>query len=376
MKKLIIALVISCFALSSVAQHKKVNFSEAFKKENKGKFHVEVNEIKELLIIMQAITDFGLENDDMFEQKGKYYQDVIAHFKPFKNEPIIVKMDSLLKVTPLNYIFFTGNSKTYNFDGDTLTPDPFYLFPAQEVSKVKVEVNPITTYKTEIEAFAKKSEFRKFYKAHQAAYEGIYQDYQQKVNVQKQWKWLEKNFEAKTDCYVIYTSLLINGLNYTTGYDEGGFKLIEMILPPPTEAADKSEKANEAFNTRVMFTEIDHNYVGAPSKKHKADLEVALKDRDKWVNKKAYGTEYYPDGERVFNEYMTYAVFILYAQDNWKKDPQLLDEVEKEVIATMISRGFIKMSEFTAALKELRSENKKQKIDQLYPALIKWCAGQ
>ena len=108
---------------------------------------------------------------------------------------------------------------------------------------------------------------------------------------------VRKKFEAKTDSYVIYTSLLINGLNYTTGYDEEGFKLIEMILPPPSEMADKSEKANEAFNTRVMFTEIDHNYVGAPSKKHKADLEAALKDRGKWVNQKVYGTEYYPYGD-------------------------------------------------------------------------------
>lgn len=101
----LIALLLTILTLSTFAQQPKVKFSKAFAQANKGKFHVEVNEVKELLIIMQAITDYGLENDDMFEQKGKYYQDVIAHFKPFKKEGIIVKMDSLLKVTPLNYIF-------------------------------------------------------------------------------------------------------------------------------------------------------------------------------------------------------------------------------------------------------------------------------
>lgn len=376
MKPFIIALIITVFALPSFAQHKKVKFSQSFIKENRGKFHIEVNELKELLITMLAITDSGLENDDMFEQKGEYYQRILKQFKPLKTEHIILKMDSLMKVTPLNYIFFTGNSQTYQFDGDTLKPSEVYLFTANAAANVKIDKNPITTYKKEIEDFAKKSGFRKFYQSQQPLYQQIYDDYKHKVNVEKQWKWLEKNFEAKNDCYVIYTSPLINGLNYTTSYTEGDFKLIEMVLPAVSDPEGKSGKASEAFNTRVMFTEIDHNYVDVPSRKLKADIEAALKDRDKWVNKKAYGTEYYPNGEKVFNEYMTFAVFILYAQENWKRDPKLIAEIEKEVIEIMISRGFTKMNEFTTALKNLRSQHKKQKIDQLYPELIKWCAAQ
>lgn len=371
-----IALFLTVAALSSFAQQPKVKFTKAFAKANKGKYHIEVNEVKELLIIMQAITDYGLGNDDMFDQEGDYYKEVLAHFKPFKNELIILKMDSLLKESPLNYIFFTGNSKTYNFDGDTLIPDQFYLFPAQEVAKVKIDVNPITTYKKEIEEFAKKSNFRKFYKDHQPFYEQLYKDYEQKVNLQKQWRWLENNFEAKNDSYVIYTSKLINGLNYTTGYNQDGFKLIEMILPAVSVTPGKSEKELESLNTRVMFTEIDHNYVDIPTKKNKNDVEAAFKDRDKWVNKNAYGTAYYPTGEKVFNEYMTFGVFILYAQQNWKKDPKLVDEIEKEVNATMIARGFIKMNEFTEELKVLYAKNKGKKIDLLYLDLISWCAAQ
>jgi hypothetical protein len=369
-----VVLFLTVAVLSSFAQQPKVKFTKAFAKANKGKYHIEVNELKELLIIMQAITDYGLGNDDMFDQSSSYYQEVLAHFKPFKNELIILKMDSLLKLSPLNYIFFTGNSKTYNFDGDTLVPDEFYLFPAQEVAKAKIEVNPITTHKKEIEDFAKKSDYRNFYKAHQPFYQQIYKDYEQKVNLQKQWKWLEKNFEAKNDSYVIYTSKLINGLNYTTGYNQDGFKLIEMVLPAVSDEPGKTQKQSEALNTRVMFTEIDHNYVDIPTKKNKNDVEEAFKNRDKWVNKKVYGTEYYPTGEKVFNEYMTFGVFILYAQENWKKDPKLVDEIEKDVNATMIARGFIKMTEFTNELKRLHAQHKGKKIDLLYPALIQWCA--
>ncbi|WAC41872.1 hypothetical protein [Pedobacter sp. SL55] len=71
MKRIIAVLILAIFALPSVAQHKKVNFTKEFIKQNRGKFHIEVNELKELLITMLAITNSGLENDDMFEQKGE-----------------------------------------------------------------------------------------------------------------------------------------------------------------------------------------------------------------------------------------------------------------------------------------------------------------
>ncbi|PZR26125.1 MAG: hypothetical protein DI535_15740 [Citrobacter freundii] len=376
MKRLFIVLFLSALTLQSFGQHKKVAFTEEFKKENKGKYHIEVNEVKELLIIMLAITDYGLGNDDMFSQEGKYYQEVLSQFKPFKTEPIIKTMDSLLNLSPLNYIFFTGNSQTYNFKGDSLIPDDVYNFTADKVANVTIDKNPVTTYKKEIEEFARKSNFRNFYKEHQPFYNQLYEAYNKKVNLEKQWKWLEKNFHAKNDSYVIYTSQLINGLNYTTGYDEKGFKLIEMILPAVSDIEGRSEKSSEAFNTRVMFTEIDHNYVGLPSKQFKNEIELALKDRDKWVDKKIYGTEYYSDGEKVFNEYMTFAVFILYARENWKNDAALVAEIEQEVTSTMVARGFIKMNEFVDELKRLRAKNKKKKIDSLYPQLIKWCAQQ
>ncbi len=370
--------ILSAFALilsfAAFAQSEKVNFSEEFKKENQGKSTVEVNEVKELLTIMLAITDFGLENDDMFEQRGDYYQRVLKHFKPYKDEPIIKKMDSLLVKNPLNYIFFTGNAQTYFLKNEVLIPNSNYILPANKVANVKIDVNPITTYKKEIEAFAKKSNFNEFYKSEKSFYDKIISDYKQYSNLQKQWNWLEKNFDTKINSYIVYTSALINGLNYTGGYENNNFHLIEMVLPTIQKEKDRSEKNNEAFNTRSMFTEIDHNYVEKPSVKFKLEINTALKDREKWVNTKTYGTEYYPDGYKVFNEYMTYGVFILYAEEIYKGDTKLLQEINNEVNGVMIERGFIKMKEFNEELKNLR--NKKKKIDLIYPELIKWCSLQ
>ncbi|MEN2489679.1 DUF4932 domain-containing protein [Flavobacterium sp. B11] len=364
------------FLSITVFAQEKVNFTEEFKKENQGKSTVEINEVKELLTIMLAITDFGLENDDMFEQKGDYYQRVLKHFKPYKEEEIIKTMNSLLMKNPLEYIFFTGNAQTYFLKNDVLIPNNAYILPANKVANVKIEVNPITTYKKEIEDFAKKSHFNEFYKSEKPFYDKIISDYEKYSNLRKQWNWLEKNFDTKINSYIVYTSALINGLNYTGGYENNNFHLIEMVLPTIQKVEGRSEKNSEAFNTRSMFTEIDHNYVEKPSVKHKEELNTALKEREKWVNTKAYGTEYYPDGFKVFNEYMTYGVFILYAEEIYKSDIKLLQEINNEVNSVMIDRGFIKMKEFNEELKSLRNKNKKKKIDQLYPELIKWCSLQ
>jgi len=73
---------------------------------------------------------------------------------------------------------------------------------------------------------------------------------------------------------------------------------------------------------------------------------------------------------------MTFGVFILYIEDIYKDDSQLLKEINNEVVSVMIGRGFIKMKEFTEELKSLRKKHKNKKIDKLYPQLIKWCANQ
>jgi len=365
--------ILLLISLSSFGQVKTVNFTPVFKKENQGKYKVEVNDVKELLLIMMSITDFGLGNDDMFNQKGQYYQDVLLHFQPYKNEPIIKKMDSLLIKSPLNYIFISGNGQTYEFDGDTLKSSTTYLLTADEVADVKIQENPLIALKNDLEQFARKSGYLEFKKKQQPFYDSIIASYEKSANLGKQWKWLEKNFSTKIDSYVIYTSPLINGLNYTANYNNNGFRLIEMILPPLTASKNRSEQSTEAFNTRVMFTEIDHNYVGPPSKTYEKEINEALKNREKWVNTKVYGTEYYGDGKQVFNEYMTFGVFILYAEEIYKDNPELLKEINNEVIAVMKDRGFIKMKEFTDELKRLHGQNKKAKIDRLFPKLVKWC---
>ena len=368
MKKALLAILLIAGFLHGYAQEKVV-FNKAFQRANQGKPRVEIPPLKELLHIMLAITPTGLANDDMVDQTTAYYQDVLKHFRPFANEPIIQTFDSLLNVSLYHYIFITGNSMSYDLVKTRMKRNRHYLFPARGVANLEIKKNPLDTYRKEIEAFAKKSQFQKFYREHQVYYANVIADYLSGANLGKQWQWLEENFETRVNSYLILCSPLINGLNYTTEFSDNGFRQIVMVLPPLENNPARTKIQNDLFNTRVMFTEIDHNYVGTPSNAHKAGIDSAFGNRAYWVNEKADGTYAYPTPVKVFNEYMTFAVFLLYCKDNY--DQALYEETRQSVISLMTERGFPRMEIFTASLEKLRAESPDKKIDVLYPALLK-----
>ena len=372
MRKNFLSLVLCLVACNIYAQeeYKKVDFDEQFKNKHQGKAEVEINEVKELVHIMIAITEIGLDNDDMVAQTGDYYKDVIRNFETHKDEKIIRTFDSLIKVNPLNYIFLSGNALSYNFKGNRLIKDHYYLFPAQSVSShTTITVNPITTYKKDIEAFARKSKFRKFYRKHHPYYKQITSDYKKFANLKEQWSWLESQFSTKVNNYTIMCSPLINGLNYTTSYTDRDFKQIMMVLPPLDELPHLTETQKLVFNTRTMFTEIDHNYVGKPTEEHIDSINKVFATRADWVNTDQYGTEYYPDPERIFNEYATYGVFLLYCKDHFNEITTA--NTTKEVIALMTDRGFIKMKKFTEVLFDVSAQYPNQMVEEWYPEFIK-----
>lgn len=373
MKRTIFTLLfLTSFLFGFTQDLRKVSFDKNFQKQYQGNAKVEINEVKELIHIMIAITSSGLENDDMVEQSTNYYKDVLAHFKKFNDEKIILTFDSLIKASPLNYIYLTGNAISYNFKGNQLIKDKYYLFPVHTPTKE----NPITLYKTDIEDFAKKSDFRKFYKHQKSFYQQVIADYNKQANISKQWKWLETNFTAKVNNYTIMCSPLIGGLNYTTKFEDNGFTQILLVLPTITTSPKMTETENIIQNTRTMFTEIDHNYVDVPSKKYNKEIDSALKNREKWVNTKQEGTKYYATPLRLFDEYMTWAVYYIYCYDLYKDHTDALNYAYRNINEVMQQRGFPMMKAFNDELLRLRKQKPNEKMDNLYPELIEWCKKQ
>jgi hypothetical protein len=77
----------------------------------------------------------------------------------------------------------------------------------------------------------------------------------------------------------------------------------------------------------------------------------------------------------VFNEYMTFAVYSLYVQDNYLKDDfiEYLSKVENQMEE---SRGYINFKKFNRKLIEKYEENKNIKMTELYDYILNWADNE
>lgn len=380
--KLIIRKIAGCallLGLSGVTpvlgQEKEVNFGREYIKANDQKTTIEINEAQELIYIILSVTEFGQKNPNMTRQNTPYFEAVKKRFSPYAGLPVVRQFDSLLNQNIINYFLLAGNAYGFRFKGDQLVPTEVYNFPAKGIGKFEVKTNPVITYLAGLNEFARKSGYRKFYKGHRGYYDSLKTEYKEFADIAAQKKWLESKFDTRINSYRVLSSPLIAGMNATHTFEDNDFKEMLLFLPTIKHNPDWNEAFNKAINTRVIFTEIDHNYVGPLSEQYKDRINTIFDNRDKWVDATNKSTEHYPNPVKVFDEYLTWGLFILYAYDHYK-DEALLEQVVENVNGMMIKKGFPKGAAFNEELLRLYREHKPQKIAGLYAPLLDWSTNQ
>ena len=128
---------------------------------------------------------------------------------------------------------------------------------------------------------------------------------------------------------------------------------------------DDIDRAQEA---RTVFTEIDHNYVNPVTDLFGGRVKRVFADLDKWNEQNGYRSPY-----MTFNEYMTWAVFILYLNDTADTE-EFFRQVSDAVVDQMIaSRQFIRFRQFSDKLLELyKQRGPSETIVDLYPGILDW----
>lgn len=342
-------------------------FSENYIIANKGKVRISIPEVQELVHILFAITDKGISDSDMINHDGIYYQNVIKHFAPHAKEAIVSSLNSDLKGGVFygsRYSRLKMDACGFYFKGDSIVKDSTY-------SQLNWDnKNYIEPYIQRLEEFAVKTKFRAFYKQNQPYYDTLNYLMNIQMPVGKMWTWLEQRFSNKYDNYWITYSPLANGQQSTNHFEANNFKQCLMFLCGPFEDTLFSPIMQEALMSKVAFTEIDHNYVNPVSEKFKTEINEIFSNRNIWTAGKSSNS--YKTAESVFNEYMTYAVYILYVKDNFEKGD--FEKIYKRTVNQMINgRGFVKFNFFTDQLLNLyRTQNKSNQIQDLYPTLLLW----
>ncbi len=334
----------------------RANYTADYIGKNKGKVLVEIPEVFELANIAIAISDEGLNNPNRVHKHGAYYKRVLEHFKPFKDHPLIEKPDLHYNATYM----FRDNSICYIFEGDRIVHGGLYSnMRRPDLFKKHLAL---------VEDFARDSNFRKFYRDNLPYYQEQIQLYRQKVPVRRMWTWLEERFPARHDCYKVVFSPLIGASHETCSFQDKDFSETIMFVSGPGEPQDFADAIGEGLLSRVVFTEIDHNYVNSVTEQYLHRVNKAFADLDAWNRQGGYRRP-----EHTFNEYMTWAVFVLYAYDNYKKeDAEVI--FKRGPVNTMVNgRKFVRFKEFADKLLELyRNRVQGQSIPDLYPGILDW----
>lgn len=374
-KKFIVKLAGRENAYTEIIGKKLLNyatFDRNYKKTHNGKMFVEIPEVYELFHVIMALTDFAKSDEDFIEREPIYYKQVIDYFDSYKNDSLVSKFDELLKVDLMYYVVLKMDAYTFYFDeNSTIKKNKTY----DRVSWGNQ--NTIEKYIPELEKFAKKTNFRQFYKEHQPFYENQMSYYRDSIGLEEMLIWLNKNFpSAKCNSLKVIFSPLTGYFQSANWFIDNNFKEAQAHVNFPHNLEDDySKKSLQVKNGNIVFTEINHSYINVEAEKleNKKLIESAFSDLSVWTEKGSSAAKYYGYSASCFNEYMNWGLVSLRYLDYAPKEEmdKLLTNLENYMVK---KRGFIKFKEFNQNLMMLYSKRKdNQTISDLYPQILQWC---
>lgn len=332
-------------------------YSSEYVEKNRGKVIVEIPEVYELANIIIAISDHG-QSSFQVHREGDYYEKVMNHFGSFTSYPIIA--EHVYSQQWSRYLGFRTNSYGYLFDGDDIKP-----------SRIRRKSSWRDTFKPRIdfvEDFARASMFRDFYRDNNSYYRQQIDKYNREVPIRQMWQWLEQRFPVTYDCYRVVLSPLIKGTHNTQYFEGNNFRETVMFVEMGPILEGEIDDTKRMLTARIVFTEIDHNYVNPVTDQFRGRVNKVFAGLNVWNRQDSYRSPYL-----TFNEYMTWAVFMLYCHDTLTQE-ELLQEVNDRVVNTMVnSRKFVRFREFNEKLLQLYQEQGEvQTIIELYPKILDW----
>jgi hypothetical protein len=173
----------------------------------------------------------------------------------------------------------------------------------------------------------------------------------------------------------VVLSPLVFASHSTHRVDTGAGSEAVMFVSGPdvTTGPETSAAVQKAIVQRLVFTEIDHHFVNPVTDQYRSQVSSALGTRSEWTTDES---SFYQSPVAVFNEYMTWAVFLLYIEG--RVGAQDFADMVRFTTTTMeSSRRFQRFGLFAQELLRLyHNRPAGSRILTLYPAILQWAARQ
>jgi len=333
-----------------------------------ARVRIVVPEVYELANVILAMTAYGQSSLTLVRRSGEYYQRVGTVFGPFRTHPSMESLQLGGDDPVRRYYELRDNSFAYVWDGELIKRDPAY--------PTLWSPNAFREHLAQVQQFAEASRFRAFYTANAAYYRGFIERYRVIAEIDSIADWLEREFAPRRfDHYTVALSPLVFGSHSThvVNTGAGSEAVIFVSGPDVTSGAGTSAAVQKATVQRLVFTEIDHHFVNPVTEQYRSHVTDAFGPRSAWTTD---GSSFYQSPVAVFNEYMTWAVFLLYIES--RVGAEDFTEVVRQTTATMEgSRRFQRFGLFARELLRLSHERLPgSRVPALYPAILDWAARQ
>jgi hypothetical protein len=317
---------------------------------------VSLPETVELALIIAGVSQLARDNNNAIDRSGSYFADVEEYFATHSKHPIFVALGADFNLPRL-----AGNAADFDFDEN----DQLVEVDTSGSLWRDAENDLFRRYLALIADFARVSSFREFYSDHQFTYRELVDRTDAATDIERMRCWLESQFTVVPGGSRVYVSPLMGNFHWTTLY-----KPEHRLWVSGAPLQTLGDEFGRMRYARVIFTELDHPFVNPVTAEHKEAVEAAFGRHESWVTDNAQN--YYPSGELQFNEYMTFAVFLMFAADHLP--PADFARLREGVITMMVERrGFLAFEAFSDEAVE-RYRNDDVIAEALVPAMIRWCA--
>jgi hypothetical protein len=325
-----------------------------------------VPEAYELANVIVAMTTYSQSNSILIWTRGEYYARVLAAFAPFRTH-VAMQLLQLGNDDPLRrYYELRDNSFAYVFDADLLKRDPAY--------GTLWSPNTFRDRLVAVQLFSDASHFRSFYAANAAYYDTFIERYRALADIDSIADWLEREFAPhRFDHYTVALSPLVYGSHSTHQVTTSRGREAIMFVSGPDVTSGPTAGVQRATVQRLVFTEIDHNFVNPVTDQYRSRVENAFGTRSQWTTD---NSSFYGSPVAVFNEYMTWAVFLLYIEGRVGAE-DFIEVVRRTTTQMEGSRRFQRFGMFAQELLRLYHHRPAgSRVAALYPAMLEWAEGQ
>ena len=340
---------------------RNTSFPEHFVGES-GVLTVEIPEVYELLNVVISLSEDARSGKIAVNKQTPYHQQVQQWFGEYAGHPAVKAIQQAVRdrgVTGLRVLF------AYQFDGARITHNGTHNEYGVKHTGDK--------YADLLADFAEKSSFREFYRKHREYYRQEIESAQRLMPVRDMWDWLEANFPKRHHAYRVVLSPLLRGTHNTFNYYDRSRDYSEVVMFIALPGVFRREYTHpdtyKAVVSRMLLTEIDHNYVNPATNEDRYLRKVArcFSNLEEWNSRGGYRSP-----ALTFNEYMTWSTACLYVYDTHSEE--VYEEFLEYTYAIMEYRGFIRFEEFHEKMLFLYIQREPDEgVYDLYPEILRWC---